>query len=308
MSPDTHPLTWSELDRLADYTAGALDPVDAAEVARLVQTDGRWAAALDALMRADAAVRADLAVAAAAPMPVPEDVILRLDAALSGAPGASVISLAEARVTYQSKPVSKPVSKARQSNRQRRMAIAGFAAAAAAFVAIAGGLVFNSQLTTGTTSTAIAPAQGEADRNGGAAPPAAALPSPGFDSALGSGPTVLVSGTDYRLDTLRDMSRQPAPAPTDKSRPSSSSAPLGAAAQEAPSALARLTTPAGLDECLRAVIARYPGTAVLVDYARFDGEPALVIVVRQGVASMVIAVGSNCGAAGTDEKAAVAGA
>ncbi len=303
MSPDTHPLTWSELDRLADYTADALDPADAADVARLVQTDSRWAGAFRALTQADAAVRADLAAAAAVPVAMPEDVTARLDNALAAAARATVISLAEARAKSQpnkSQP-NRSHSDRSHSNRRRRLALAGIAAAA--FFAVAGGLVLNSQLTTGTTSSAGAPAA-EADRNGATAPPALALPSPGFDSAFGT-PAVLATGTDYRLDTLPELSRQPAAA-AGGSKTSATPGPL--AAQDAPGALARLTTPAGLAECLRVVTARYPGTAVLLDYARFDGEPALMIVVRRGSASTIVAVGSNCGIAGSDEKAAVAGA
>jgi anti-sigma factor RsiW len=287
MSPDTHPLTWSELDRLADYTAGILDATEAAQVAQLIQSDSRWAGAWHALTQANAAVRADLAAAAAAPIAIPEDVAARLDDAIATAGRATVISLAEAR------------GKSRSSWR-RRTAMAGIAAAAAAFVAVAGGVVLNSQLTTGAATTASAP-EAQADRNSGAAPPALALPSPGFDSAFGA-PAVVATGMDYRLDTLRELSLQPAGGTKANATPG----PLSA--QEAPGALARLTTPSGLADCLRTVTARYPGTAVLLDYARFDGDPALIIVVRQGSAFMIVAVGSECGVAGTDEKAAVTGA
>ena len=76
-------------------------------------------------------------------------------------------------------------------------------------------------------------------------------------------------------------------------------------AGEAPDGLARLTTPAGLAECLRAVARSYPGVAVVLDYARFDGQPALMIVIQQVGSSKIIVVGPNCGVSGTDEKAAV---
>jgi hypothetical protein len=42
-----------------------------------------------------------------------------------------------------------------------------------------------------------------------------------------------------------------------------------------------------------------------LDYARFEGQPALMIVVRQAASSTIIAVGPDCGVLGADEKAAV---
>jgi hypothetical protein len=43
----------------------------------------------------------------------------------------------------------------------------------------------------------------------------------------------------------------------------------------------------------------------VLDYARFEGQPALVIVVRQVLTSKIIVVGPDCGISGVDEKAAV---
>ncbi len=49
-----------DLDLLADYAAGVLDRPQSAEVAYLISTEPAWARAHSALVRADAAVQADL--------------------------------------------------------------------------------------------------------------------------------------------------------------------------------------------------------------------------------------------------------
>jgi hypothetical protein len=72
-----------------------------------------------------------------------------------------------------------------------------------------------------------------------------------------------------------------------------------------PFALDALTMPDRLAACLTAVRAAHPGTVTVLDYARFQSQPALIIVIRQGSGGLVVAVGENCGLTGTDEKAAV---
>ena len=120
MSPETHDLTWSELDRLADYTADALPPTDAASVARLVATDPRWSAAHRALHQADVAVRADLATAAALPT---------RDARRCG--GAD-------RCRASSAHTGRLSPSTRREHKRRRAFTAGIAAAAATVVAVHG--------------------------------------------------------------------------------------------------------------------------------------------------------------------------
>jgi hypothetical protein len=43
----------------------------------------------------------------------------------------------------------------------------------------------------------------------------------------------------------------------------------------------------------------------VVDFARFEGDPALIMVVRNGAVSTVVAVGPDCGNGGADELASV---
>jgi len=286
MSPDTHGLTWAELDRLADYTADALGAADASRVANLVDTDPRWAAALRALREADIAVRADLSTAATMAAPVPDDVAAQIDAALRrlSPTGATVISLDAART------------------KRRRMATAGIAAAAATVVAVLGGISLNAGLVRPESNPAMeAPMDGAA----GLDAPTAPVPGPATGNAdLGSASNarVLASGTDYRLNTLPQLAALAPPAV----RTSDAKAETPQfTAESAPDGLARLTLPPGLGDCLRAVASRYPGVVVVLDFARFEGQPALMILIRQDTTSRIIVVGPDCGIAGIDEKAAV---
>ena len=287
MSPETHELTWSELDRLADYTADALSPTDAARVAQLLATDARWSAAYRALRQADTAVRANLAAAAAQPTPIPDDIAEQIDAALRRltAPGATVVSLDAARA------------------KRRRAFTMGIAAAAATVVAVIGGIAFNAGLIRSESTSPAMDAGSQAGRNAAEVPAPAASALAGADAGVADGARVLASGTDYRLDTLRVLTAQ-AP-PSSRTSDSKTEESPQFAAGEAPGALARLTTPAGLADCLRAVTGSHPGVPVVLDYARFEGQPALIIVIRQSSSLTIIATGPECGTSGTDEKAAV---
>jgi hypothetical protein len=80
-----------------------------------------------------------------------------------------------------------------------------------------------------------------------------------------------------------------------------------APAQELPDGdqeLARLRTAEGLDACLSALLAaEEPGTRPLaVDYARYDGQPALAVVLPDPdpAQAAVFVVGADCGAADAD--------
>jgi hypothetical protein len=274
-------LTDVELDRLADYTVDALDPREAAEVGRLIRTDARWAEAYRDLVGADALIQAHLRQTAS-PLAMPADVAARVDAALADAvPLATVVPLAAARA-------------------RRRRFVTGIAAVAAGVVAIVGGLSLYGQTArqSATTTAERGPAE---DGSNLAAPsaPAAAV-----------GPRTLRSGTDYRPETLAALGQPLPPAPTPApaagaaSAKASSDSP-GSVAGAEPFALDALTMPDRLAACLTAVRAAHPGTVTVLDYARFQSQPSLIIVIRQGSGGLVVAVGENCGLTGTDEKAAV---
>jgi hypothetical protein len=281
-------LSDSELDRLADYTVDVLEPHDAAEVERLVRTDPQWAAAYRDLVDADAAVRADLsAVAATGPMPA--DVVARIDDALADlgrGPGRA------ATVT--------PIGSARS---RRRRAYTGLGVAAATIVAVGGGFI---ALRPGivTDNAFTASRGGQADN---AVAPAAQpeLAPPVAGSAVSGVPT-LSTGTDYQPGTLGQFARRSLAAPAPQDALKSGQVPADVA-EAAPGPLARLTGSDALASCLGAVLTQHPGTVAALDYARYRGEPALVIAVRQVGGVVVVAVGGACGLAGPDERAVVPG-
>lgn len=69
-----------------------------------------------------------------------------------------------------------------------------------------------------------------------------------------------------------------------------------------PEELRRLQDPQARAACLNAVVGEYGGQVALVDYARFEGRPALVVIVdgtRLGAGKrLVVAVGPDCGIGG----------
>lgn len=287
MSGDTrHPV---DLDVLADYTAGVLDGAEAARVADLIETDAGWAMAYEALVRAEAAVRDDLRAAAAVSDRMPEDIAARIDAALTSLPerGGTVVSLDAARA------------------RRRRIATA-IAGVAAAGVAVLGGLSLANTQMSGGMEAADAPVLAPEASD----PPVAPRESDGGGSGdMGSvtgdssaWPLVIASGRDYTTGSVRDLRAYAGAAPpaeVDKtSRPDMAmgDAPRAAAG----GALARLAAPAALEACLAAINAIQPGQPVVVDFARYEGAPALVTLVRQTASSIIVIVGPDCGISDAD--------
>jgi hypothetical protein len=288
-----------DLDLLADFAAGALDPSESAEVAHLVATDVRWSAALYAVRAADDLVRSELSdLALSSWEPMPADVALRLDDAFRTASPSNVVPLAAA------KPRSR---KARY--------FTGFAAAAATLVLVLFGVTVSRGLiaTPGTSSAQHAPA---ADRDangseGGGAPPPVIVPTPSAPSpgSLSSGEQpvlVVATNVNYTLDALRELNLRPTAPDATKEGALSDTLPVPTAVrQAAPTPLARLTDPAALRACLVAVRAAHPGVPVLVDYANFEGQPALIVSLR-GKVQTTVAVGPDCGLGGATAELASA--
>jgi hypothetical protein len=284
------PLTWTELDRLADYTAGLLNDAAATEVAELIRTDARWAHAHQSLVTTEPTVRSRLEAAGQHVEPMPDDVVARINAVLADA------AVFGAPSQLRPSPVSRTT---RSRSRGWKPMYAGLTAAAAAVIAVAGGAFVVGQ---GAFDTSI-PGMAANDADGRESPelqPAPTGIAPGADSGSADSPWIVIaSGVDYQLDTLPDLAAVPM-ASTQSSRaaspaaPDLSSGPLGEFSDEG--TLAR---------CLDLVLIAYPGTVTLVDYARFEGDPAIVIVVRNNAGSTVVAVGPECGEAGTDELASV---
>ncbi|MDT5026135.1 MAG: hypothetical protein QOE61_2561 [Micromonosporaceae bacterium] len=322
---DAAGLTDEEFDRLADYLADALEPPDAAEVYRLVAEDPRWSTAHAALAEADAAVREILAGPIYAVGPMPADIAARLDDALrdvartshpsvtdmptprvsSTAGLGSVTSSATRSSATRSSPAGSSLAAARA---KRRRFVTGIAAAAAAAVAIVGGLVVSANLFDRAQQSTAAP---QSAVDGAGAPSKADVPAPSA-AAAPTEPVLLASGSDYSLTTLDQLSAprtafgvSPGVSAQDSAKHSNGIGPVPQAVREgAPEPLARLLDRAALSACLDAIRAINPGSVAAVDYARFAGSPALVVLVERGNTSTVVAVGPNCGRFGADQRGA----
>jgi hypothetical protein len=114
-------------------------------------------------------------------------------------------------------------------------------------------------------------------------------------AAEGGGIVLFASGFDYHHDTLAQIATMPR----------LTSAPLTGADGTYDSSLSTLSTNPGLEQCLEAVRVVQPGVVLAGDFARYEGNPALILLVRDGNASTAVAVGPSCGVAGADELAAV---
>lgn len=276
--------TGADLDRLADYVAGALDPAESAQVANLIATQPGWASAFQAVVAADERVRAQLRDHAEEhPEFVPPDVAARFAQSWAPLARTTVVSLDDAR--------------------RRRRRWTTLTTAAAALVVLAGGAGVVASLTNGesrtdtTASGAVAPEAVDEQDVGGKAEGAT------------EGPLILASGVDYRLDTLNLLARRQ----LDTAAPPSLDATAGVAGipqagnTQAAGSLQRLSQPAELAACLRAVTAEHPGIVVAVDFATFIGNPALVILVTGGSSGLdaqtAVVAGPACGLDGSDELA-----
>jgi hypothetical protein len=259
-----------DLDLLADYGCGALaGTADESRVAALIDADPAWAMAYSAVTAADPLVRADLAELGDTPEPMPADVLHRVLAALP------------------TEPEQQPAT-VRELPRRRRYRTWAWAAAAAAVVVLAGiGLTVGLRNTGGTSGSLDAASAGRPSGTPTSSGPEVMGKQSGPDDQPNPEKVLLTaSGADYTRATLP---RVPAAA---GARTALSSGQLTGV----PAALSRLTDMSELNLCLRAVAAVRPGTAQLVDYARFEGSPALIVVLDGGT----VVAGPSCGRNGAD--------
>ncbi len=264
-----------DIDLLADYAAGVLDGTpEAAAVAERIAADPAWAELHAALVRADEAVRADLA---ALPVPaIPDDIAARLDEALAAEATGTTAAVVPLR-------------------KRRSWGVAGGAVAAGVAVLAAGAIGIqalgggNTQRDSATTASAPESSDKAEGPAAGSAPPKAAAPGavPETYSGLTS------SGAEYRSDTLRAQVAQlvKSKAQADASAGKALSGPL-----------VRLSAPAAFSDCLAALGA--DARPLAVDYARYDGQPAVVVVLpalANGDVDVAV-VGPDCGLSGSDLK------
>jgi hypothetical protein len=263
VSPIDHgPISDADLDRLADYTAGVLDPQEEHRVTELIRTDPAWQRAHRDL--ADAQPRLDAALAGLGPATMPKDVADRLDAAFAGETGAA-------------DPGTAKVIDISRRRRWTRLA-AGTTAAAAAVAAIFAGVV---ALSSGGTN------------NASSGSGAGGVAAPQVNPLALSPPTVLHTGADYAPQDFAASGAGKASAVPNQAVPRQPDAAGGD--------LTRLNDPDALRSCLAAVVAVHGGTPTVVDYARFQGQPALVVTLVGAGMRQVVVVGPKCGAAGPAE-------
>jgi hypothetical protein len=296
-----------DLDRLADYAAGALEGADEAAVAHLLHTDAAWRSAYAALVAADDLVRTQLRAEAHRRLePMPADVVVRIDAALA--------ELAPSGAAPARHRVAEVVPLA--SHTRRRRLTVGFASAAAAVILVIGGVgVLGNSLAKSSreNSAAMAPAEGQRVPNG--AGDAAAPPAP--TALFGTG-RAASTGTNYDAVGLAGLAAAaarssylalPSPIPF-----SGTSSPTKAMAPEAPTdkaavppSLHGLAQQTQLATCLSAIQRLYPGTVALLDYARYLGQPALIVVIATEGHTTAVAVGPQCGVSGAQILAVAQG-
>jgi hypothetical protein len=311
-------------DRLADFVGGALDGTpDATAVRTLIETDPGWAAAHADLVAASAAVSADLRSFGSRPNAVPEDVAARLDGLfrrLESDPRAAT----EARtVTGGEQPGSVRTGRAdgasarsggvtasgpggpggparrgpggtgpgRRTPARRAKWAAGLAAVAAV---IAVGVGFVSMVPIQGSDEATS---GAADSAGGAAAPQSA-----------GGPPPIASGRDYQPGSFAGLGsgQRPQAAPPGQA---DASARQGSVAggepfssredANVPPELIRLTGPAARQDCLDAIMRMHGGVPTVVEYARFTGRPALVVLLEGAGTGdgrqWIVVAGPDCG-------------
>jgi hypothetical protein len=297
-----------DLGRLADYLGGALEGTpDAETVAELIEADPVWSAAYHELVSADAAVRSDLRVLASAPEPVPADLAARIGAALN-AP-APPIRPAPRLTVVRGETGAPPTAGARPTHRpprSRRWATVTTVAAAVVLIGFGAVTVLPHLLTAGDRSASTsAPGYGDLNADSGRQNGSDAN---GPKSATEASPRLLASGSDYTPGTLRALASR-APAANAPPSPGAAAAPdlPGSALGPVPDELRRLADPTALQTCLTAITREYGGTVALVDYARFEGRPALLVLLVAAAGRTgpwVVVVGADCGLGGaiTDER------
>ena len=268
-----------DIDLLADYIGGALSGTpDESAVSTLIAEDPAWRAAYESLSGGMAAVRAELGRFEAEPMPA--DLADRLDEAFTTTP----------RLTLLIDP--DPVPEKQPAKRTRRMRWATPIAIAAGTVALVG---FSLDYVAGressqsdSASSAGLADSGESTARKEAEAPAQANQAGGF--------TLLATGNDYSASTLTDPASQPL------SAAASTMPRLPAPDQGDAGPLGRLRGATALADCLNEIAAANaagPITTQSVDFARFDGAPAIIVRFTAANGAWAWASGPSCGAPGS---------
>jgi hypothetical protein len=261
-----------DIDLLADYIGGALEGTpDESAVATLIADDPAWRSAYEELGGRITSVQAELGRLESEPMPA--DLAARLDGMFS-APSLTLVK-GDAAATVA------PIT----GRRKRWVTPIAIAAGFIAFVGF--GVDYLSGRTDSQTDTAS---------TGGSAQNENAISM--------AGETILSTGTDYTRATLAIPPAQPLAAPG-AAPPSAGTSAFGesdAQRQDRSTvkepALVRLSDPAALEDCFRAIERENTGGKISVlsaDFARFEGAPALVVRFTAANGGWAWATGPDCG-------------
>jgi len=296
--------TGVDIDLLADYVGGALEGTpDEARVAALIVDDPAWRDAHALLSDGMAEVGDALGAWGAEPEPMPAEITARLEAAIAelAEPAPAAVPAAGRHLTVVRETGVDRETARRPSPRRRRLRWGAPIAAAAAVVAFAG-VGFNYLAGASSTDNASSSAAGT-----GLTAQAAE------GSASLSAGKIISSGTDYDAGSLAVGPSEPlqAPAPSAPT-PRVASSDQVSAAEATPDGtakadtglvdpLARLRPREALQVCLDEIAAKNgagPITVQTVDYARFSGEPALVVRFTAANGAWVWASSPDCGLPG----------
>ena len=290
-----------DIDLLADYIGGALDAPGEAEVARLIAEDPRWRETYELLAPGMASVGAELG--ALAPEPMPADVAARLEASFSspvGTPATIDPDLAAPTEPHSTPSSSRHLSSVpgtgvdRPARKRKRLRWAAPIAVAAGVLAFAGfGADYLAGQTGSSDDSAASSAAGSAEN---------AVPMIATESAGAGGvrqapgeDQITYSGTDYGSGQLAGRANGSDDARSQKAAPSA--VPM-VAPDTGLGELERLRVREALLACLEA-ISRQNGQGPIavqnVDYARYEGAPALIVKFVANGANFAWAVGPECG-------------
>jgi hypothetical protein len=319
-----------DIDLLADYVGGALDGTpDEATVAALISDNPAWQAGYAAMVDASAFVGAQLGTLGTPAEPMPAEISDRLERLLLSADANPVNVTAahsdvadpssiEPELAAPSGPRLEPVGEGAASGRHlsavrnddldRAAGERGRATAAgrrrrlrwAAPIAVAAGALAFVGFGINYLSGGAADSQDNSTAGASAARPENAL------ADVVAAPTVdqiLASGVDYQRTTLqqnvlRTLAGPDAPGPTGLSSKKATAAPPAFATDAAGDALARLRPREALLACLDAIAVENGGGAITVqtvDYARFEGRPAVVVRFSADNGEWAWASGPECG-------------
>lgn len=255
-----------DIDLLADYIGGALEGTpDESAVATLIAEDQAWREAFETLGGRVTFVRAELG--RFSPEPMPADLAARLDGMFS----------APALTLVQGEAVA-------ADPRRRRKRWVTPLAIAAGFIAFIG---FGVDYLSGRTQ--------QADDS------AASGVSTQSESAISAlGETILATGTDYTRATLAIEPVRTLSDPPSAGIPAfgeSGTQNQDRATVKEPT-LDRLAVRAALAECFLAIERQNAGGSIsvtTVDYARFNGAPAVIVRFTAANGGWAWAVGPGCG-------------